>query len=137
MVGHHDQAVGEIAPQSPIVHLVQLILHTLVASDPNHCRCPPLCHGSHKDGKRFLGPSHVSIVKFRVNQLQRGTNELGCTDSELRQVVKTMFRLFCNQPKVGVRYLRKNARQKGRGSREGTLCLANRAMLWRPSWMLS
>lgn len=41
-------------------------------------------HSRGKDSKRFFGPCHISIVEFRVNELQRSANELGSAYAELQ-----------------------------------------------------
>jgi hypothetical protein len=67
----------KVASKTSIFHLVQLVLHTLVSGDSDSSRRPPLSHGRGKNSKRLLSPSHVSIVEFRINELQGSTNELG------------------------------------------------------------
>jgi hypothetical protein len=74
----------EIAPKTSIFHLIQLILHTLISSNSDSSGRPPLGHGRGKNSKRFLGPSHISVVELRVNELQGSTNELGSADTELQ-----------------------------------------------------
>jgi hypothetical protein len=84
VVSHHDKSMGKVTSKAPIFHLVQLILHTLVSSDSDSSRRPPLGHGRGKNSKRFLSPGHISIVEFRVNELQGSTNELGSAYTDLQ-----------------------------------------------------
>lgn len=74
----------KVASKASIFHLVQLILHTLISSNSDSSRCPPLGHGRGKNSERFFGPCHISIVEFRVNELQGSTNELGSAYTEMQ-----------------------------------------------------
>lgn len=76
MVGHQDQPMREIAFQSAIRHLVELALHTIVTTNPDGRGRPVLCDGDHEESKRLLGPSHILIVEFAIDHLQRSANDL-------------------------------------------------------------
>jgi hypothetical protein len=102
MVGHHDKPVGKVASKTPITHLIQLALHTLVSSNSDSGRRPPLSHGRSKDSKRFFSPCHVSIIELRVNELQWSTNELrsAYTESQYANQIRcleNMFTLYLRQ----------------------------------------
>jgi hypothetical protein len=84
VVSHHDKTMREIASKTSIFHLIQLVLHTFISSNPDSSRRPPLGHSRGKNSKRFLGPSHISVVELRVNELQGSTNELGGAYTELQ-----------------------------------------------------
>ena len=102
MIGHHDKPMGKVAPETPIIHLIQLVLHTLVSSNSDSSGRPPLSHGRGKDSKRLFGPCHVSIVELRVNELQWSTNELRSTYTESQyanqiRILENIFTLYLRQ----------------------------------------
>jgi hypothetical protein len=106
MVSHHDKPMGKVASKASIFHLVQLVLHTLVSCNSDSSRRPPLGHSRSKDSKRFLSPGHVSIVEFRIDELQGSTNELGSAYTGLQYadqilVLKHSYILLTPEPLRG------------------------------------
>ena len=71
----------KIASQRSVLHLIQLVFHTLISGNSDYCGRPPLGHGGNKHRERLLGPCHVSIIKLGIDQLQRCSDKLRGADA--------------------------------------------------------
>jgi hypothetical protein len=81
VISHQDHAIREIALQTPVLLLDELANHARVSADSDDGRRPPLGQTGDQDGEAFFRVGHVPFVELRVNQLQRCTQKLRCTNA--------------------------------------------------------
>lgn len=83
MVRNHDHSFREITKQASIDELQQLSSNTLITTDSHNSWCPALRDGHGEETEGLLGEGDPGIVPVLVDEVQRGSKDLGCNDSRL------------------------------------------------------